>query len=137
MTLTAEQFQEIIASLRSDSSAGRHSEKRLGPRVGLRAKIVVAPMLEAAGLARWTSVWLRDLSTDGIGITHTEAIPPGTRLVARFPRRGLRPLEVIYVVAHCRPLAKQLHRIGARLERVIDDEALAAELSPPRAQRAG
>lgn len=131
MNLTADQFQDIISTLRSDSGSPRNAEKRASPRVGLRARICISPMFEG-GLPRWITAWVRDLSSDGMGLTQNEPLHAGTRFLVRFPRRGLRPLEVIYVVAHCRALAKQIFSVGARLERVVEDTSVLAHYPPPK-----
>jgi hypothetical protein len=138
MTLTAEQFRQIVESLRSDSLSKRSYEKRTAPRVGVRTKLGIIPLdaAPAASPAPRTGpafvtaapegagtlhVWVRDISADGIGVLHSAPMESGARFVAHFHRPGRPPMAVAYTVTHCRTISKTLFTIGAKLDRIIDD----------------
>jgi hypothetical protein len=118
-TLTAEVFKDVISALRSDESSTRLLDKRGSPRVGLRTKlqIVTGPVGPFENLP--VEVWLRDLSAGGMGIVYSQELEPGTTFVAHLPRRQGPPLRVLYEVAHCKRLSKDLFSIGAKLTRIL------------------
>jgi hypothetical protein len=136
MSLTAEQFHQIVESLRSDTLSKRSYEKRSAPRVGVRTKLAVIPLGPApavppgaapalvtgapAGSAT-THVWVRDISADGIGLLHSSPMDVGARFVAHFHRAGRPPMAVAYTVTHCKTISKTLFTIGAKLDRILDD----------------
>src|SRR5688572_12841070 len=111
MSFTAEQFNQIVESLRSDSLGKRSYEKRTAPRVGVRTKLEIVPLPglppgvpvparlpPAAANGPIVHVWVRDISADGIGILHATAMEPGTRFAAHFLRGQRAPLSVVYAV---------------------------------------
>jgi len=118
-TLTAEVFKDVISALRSDESSTRLLDKRGSPRVGLRTKlqIVTGPIGPFENPP--SEVWLRDLSAGGMGIVHSRELEPGSTFVAHLPRRQGPPLRVLYEVAHCKRLSKDLFSIGAKLTRIL------------------
>ena len=133
MSFTAEQFNQIVESLRSDSLGKRSYEKRTAPRVGVRTRLEIVPLpgLPPGAIvpARLTSsmgtgpvsVWVRDISADGIGILHATHMDSGTRFVAHFLRGQREPLSVVYTVTNCKTISKTLFTIGAKLERVLEE----------------
>src|SRR4051812_41748579 len=99
MKLSGEQFQEIIAQLVSDDSAGSH-DKRREPRVGVRAQGMVSPWsLDDAGL-RQTRITIRDLSTGGICILSNTTMQRGTRFILQLPRAQRAALLAHYEVRY-------------------------------------
>jgi hypothetical protein len=133
MSFTAEQFNQIVESLRSDSLGKRSYEKRTAPRVGVRTKLEIVPLPglppgvpvpprlpPAAASGPVENVWVRDISADGIGILHASPMDAGARFVAHFLRGQRAPLSVVYAVTHCKTISKTLFTIGAKLERVLE-----------------
>ena len=118
-TLTAEVFKDVITALRSDDNSTRVLDKRGSPRVGLRTKLAIVTGQTTAFEAAPTEVWLRDLSAGGIGIVHNQELERGAPFVAHLPRRQGAALRVLYEVAHCKRLAKDLYSIGAKLNRIL------------------
>lgn len=118
MKLSAEQYESVVASLRSFSDSSRTSEKRRSPRVGLRMTATL--VVFGTGVdARRQEVKIRDLSAEGVGMTRTEPIPQGTYFVLMF-RRGIGDwLSVLYRATHCERLSDRAFAVGARLDRVI------------------
>lgn len=118
-TLTAEVFKDVIGALRSDDNSNRVLDKRSSPRVGLRTKLAIVTGQTGPFEAAPVEVWLRDLSAGGIGIVHNQEMERGTPFVAHLPRRQGTDLRVLYEVAHCKRLAKDLYSIGAKLSRIL------------------
>ena len=118
-TLTAEVFKDVISALRSDESSTRLLDKRTSPRVGLRTKLAIVTGPTGPFEPPPVEVWLRDLSAGGMGLVHTRELEPGVTFVAHLPRRQGPPLRVLYEVAHCKRLSKDLYSIGAKLTRIL------------------
>lgn len=117
MALSAEQFKEIIESLRSDSPANGSFEKRASPRVGLRTKLTIYP---SGDTQKGFAVWVRDLSATGIGIVHSEPLQSGMEFLVRFPLRATEHLSAYYTVMHCRMISRNLWFTGARLKQIVE-----------------
>ena len=113
MSLSAEQFKSIIQGLKSDRPGSGSFEKRASPRVGLRAKITVYP---GGDTTKPREVWVRDLSSTGIGIVHGEAFNAGADFLVCFPLRATDHLWVYYRVMHCRSISPKLYFTGAKLK---------------------
>lgn len=113
MSLNASLLKQILSSLKSDN--GRPNEQRHKPRVGVRGKIQIRPLLVDDRGASELAVWVRDVSADGIGILLTRSLKPETRFVAYFLRPEAAPLQVTYVVAHSTQVSRGLYVVGARV----------------------
>lgn len=124
MQLTADLYREILRSLRSDSRSSRNLEKRSSPRVGLRSRVTILP----AGGGAPVVIGVRDLSANGIGLVHTQAMPIGARFTAMFAGRVHDSLAVVYCVANCKELSKSQYSIGASVVRV--DRGAASAVRP-------
>src|SRR5215207_7538318 len=98
MRLTAEQFEQILASLKSDTSRPRSQDKRSSPRVGVRMQATIIPCLPGED-AKPHVVWVRDLSVHGIGLVHNDSLPVGSYFLALFQRKAGERLTVLYTVA--------------------------------------
>lgn len=112
--LSAEQFELVTGSLRSDRSF-RASEKRRRPRVGLRNSLLVFRYPSPSPGSKPIAVSVRDLSADGIGLTSPIDLPQDSEFIAEFDRAGERRLRLRYRVAHCKAIARGLFAIGAKL----------------------
>jgi hypothetical protein len=120
VSLSAEQFKSIIQGLKSDRPGHGSFEKRANPRVGLRAKITV---YQGGDTTKPREVWVRDLSSSGIGIVHTEPIQAGTDFLVCFPLRATDHLWVFYRVMHCRSISPKLYFTGAKLKYIEERRA--------------
>ena len=117
--LTAEMYEEIVASLRSDRN-GRLNEKRKKPRVGLRSSLEVVPCPELGEKARPpVIVWVRDVSADGLGLVSARSVPVEMKFVVEFERFERENLRVQYRVAYCKSITRGLYSIGARVVSVL------------------
>ena len=113
MQLTAQQFHEIISSLKSDALSGR----RAAPRVGLRLPVTIIPCADHDVVEH--TVWLRDLSVSGMGFVHNQPLPIGSFLVVRFERDGGDSIAVLVEVTRSQQVAPTSHEIGTRIERMV------------------
>lgn len=117
MRLTAETFDELIRSLRSNAPAG--SEKRRQPRVGLRVRAEVMVRDPATGFGgERAEITIRDISAGGVGLLVPRPIDAGQRFSLVLD--GAASRSVRCVVMHCRSVGANLFRIGAKFE---DDDA--------------
>jgi hypothetical protein len=122
LTLTADAFNQIVQSLRSDDGR-RFNEKRMKPRVGVRGRVSIV-LLSPDGTGEKTlTVWVRDLSANGIGILLNQPLPQASRFAACFHRSNEQPLTLTYVVAHSKAAVKGLYTIGAHLVGADDQSA--------------
>lgn len=117
MHLTFKLLEEITRSLRSDD--GDVLVKRSEPRVGLRARAHILPVGVEYTHAVPLDVWVRNLSSCGIGLVTPASLPPGTLFLIRFSDATANDLSLQYQVAHTTPLGGGSHAIGAVLRRVL------------------
>ena len=115
-TLTAEMFNQIVSSLKSDAGR-RYNEQRTKPRVGVRGRVEII-IATPDGKEVPLEVWVRDLSAIGIGILHSAPFKLGSSFVARFLRHGKPPLDVTYLVAYSKPVTRTLFATGGRVQLV-------------------
>lgn len=135
MSLTGDEFNEIMESLRSDIQGKRAYEKRGAPRVGLRSRGTIVSYKHLRLTGAPTPVWIRDLSVTGIGIIHCRPLEPGTQFVAQFLRPTKPPLSVLYTVTQTTRISKTIFSVGAKMEQVLDEGT--AQLMSATAKRAG
>jgi hypothetical protein len=121
MRLSAEQFTDIISSLKSDTAGGR----RNSPRVGMRLQVPIIPCLDDAAQVREQIVWLKDLSVTGMCFVHSKGMPIGSFFVARFAREKDEPLAVLLEVVRCKKLGPTSYEVGSKIDRVISGDTLA------------
>jgi len=112
MQLTAQQFGEVLESLRGGSRAGGGSEKRRFVRTEVQARVVVATLL-AGTPGRCYSALTRDLSFGGIGLIQALAADLSDRLLVRLPCGSKPPLMIVCVVVHYKTLADGIFGVGA------------------------
>ena len=120
MRLTAQQFTEIISSLKSDDVGGR----RTSPRVGMRLQVPIIPCLDDAKLVKEQVVWLKDLSVTGMCFVHGKGLAVGSFFVARFARERDEPLAVLLEVVRCKRLGPTSYEVGSKIDRVISGDTL-------------
>ena len=123
MQLKAEHYQQIIKQLCSEQSHARTHERRGSPRVGLRAQVRVIPCSTNAQAAE-LDVWVRDVSTNGIGLLLPHSLKPGTYLVMSLPADdSTQPaLDLLFVAVRCEDLGNGQFAVGASFQRAIHPE---------------
>jgi hypothetical protein len=118
MILTADKFEQIVASLKSYGTTSRSAEKRAAPRVGLRMQIAIVPHTPGEP-AKQQFVWLRDISVGGMGFLNSRPMTVGTFLLVCLPKGQKDTLTILYRVVRCVPISDKQFVIGVKLERVI------------------
>jgi hypothetical protein len=99
--LSAENYQEILRSLRSDKRLG--AERRRNPRVGLRARVTLIALTTDGQQGTPQTVWVRDISDGGIGLVVTRPSKRGALFVIRFKEDPVEHLCLLCQVIQCRP----------------------------------
>jgi hypothetical protein len=132
LKLTAQLYKQILASLKSDSPE-RNSEKRTQGRVGLRCTLEIIPLKGGKPI----TVWVRDISEQGIGLVSPAVVGEGTIFIARLPREKGEPLIVSYKVCYCRHLSSELYSLGCRLEAIEKKDDKSSADKPAAAAPAG
>lgn len=122
MTLTAELFDQISTALKADRGGNR--DQRGAPRVGLRAKTRIVPMLVGDTGAAPIDVWVRDLSMAGIGLIAGHPLPQGSTFSIALPTRSGEKIKLVYKVAHCNQASATVFAIGASLESKPEPKAV-------------
>ena len=120
MKLTGEMFQEILARLTSDNSAGFHN-KRLEPRVGVRAQGIITPWTldETCTRAHRSPFEIsRPVESVFSAAPHCNR---GARFVLQLQRSQRAVLLVNYEVRYCKMLTSTLFCIGGKLVSINDD----------------
>src|SRR4051794_10282722 len=109
MHVSAETFQSIVDSLRSDQK--RANEKRSKPRVGITGKGLIR--LEDGS---FVTVAVRDLAQGGVGIVQHDAWPIGKRFALCFGSKLVaeQMKGIICEVVRCQRVADQIYSIGAK-----------------------
>ena len=124
MSLTGDEFNEIMESLRSDIHGRRAFEKRAAPRVGLRSRGTIYEYQHLRVTSAPMLIWIRDLSITGIGIMHCHPLEDGAQFVAQFERPIKPPLSVLYTVTHTKPISRTIFSVGAKMEQVLDEQTV-------------
>jgi hypothetical protein len=118
MQMSAELFQSIVQSIRSDDQP--MDEKRAVPRTGFAGKAQFIP----PGDTRRVHAAVRDLSVQGIGLLHTQPMKCGQEFILALSdptsdgQRG-----VVCTVARWQPISDKLFLIGARFTRTVSQLA--------------
>ena len=97
-----------MSSLRSD--AQKTDEKRRSPRVGVGIRGAI--LLHST--RRILSVFIRDLSLGGVGITCDQAIESGKHFSLLLTKADGKATHILYEVRHCRLAMDGIYDIGAQ-----------------------
>ena len=70
------------------------------------------------------TVWVRDISAEGIGLLFPDSVQIGTYLVLSLPtlKRKNATLDLLFLTVRCDPLNEKQFSVGARFQRVITAE---------------
>ena len=133
MRLTAEAFQQVIQTLRSDAARQDGAkELRKQPRVGVRGRATI--LIHGKAGSRPVQVNVRDLSSNGIGLLHGEPLmAAGDQFLLVLPTENeTARLSILYVVKRLAKLSPNLYMIGAGLVQEVG----VSEVKPPPAAAA-
>jgi hypothetical protein len=140
MRLSAEMYEQIVASLKSDSH--RDKDKRREPRVGMAAEADFVTVTEAgkriAGVVR-----VRDVSARGIGLFLSKQIDKHQRFVLQLYTTKQEPVWLVCQAAYCRQVDGGRFSVGAKIHQLLRADQIqkveaqpAAEIRGPARQHA-
>ena len=130
MTLTSQQFAEVINYLRDRASATAGSEKRRATRMELKSKITIAPVKDGKCGER-IAVLTRDLSMNGIGLLTGVALREGQQFIAALPRGENQNVFVLCNVTHCGVVADGIFSLGCQFIQALTTQAADQMQTPP------
>jgi hypothetical protein len=111
MKLTAETFEELVASLKAQRCPDNAARK--SARVGLHVSAQMLAIEEHGVPPERHTVNIRDLSVEGLNIVHHSQMRQGRAFVIELPREVGPALRMLCVVRHCRMVGSNLYSIGA------------------------
>src|SRR5690349_13584871 len=110
MILQAGMLGDILSALKSDRRNGDH---RRNARVGLRAKVHVAIYTEGKQ-GPTQMVWLRNISSGGVGLLFPMRLQAESSFLIRLPTRDNEIVTILCSVIHCHSLGTGQFGIGAK-----------------------
>ena len=135
MTLSSQQFQDIILHLVSDQSE-KVGEKRREPRVGVRFEGTVTHMAPEDTSFQKMPVTVRDISQSGINVLSRKNMQRGTEFVLDLPHSDQSSMLLArYTVRHSKQLGGTLYSVGAKLVTVTDAPTPALDVSQSDSRR--
>jgi hypothetical protein len=130
MRLSTELFNQITRSFSEALHRGSAaSDDRGEVRAGLVGQAIIIPCPARCG-RRPVSVAVRDLSSAGLSVIHTQRLDGGEQFILRLPP-GARGAAVLCTVVHCRPLALGVYALAARFADLIEGSATRATGDTP------
>jgi PilZ domain len=129
--ISAEAFDSIIRSLRSDVRSTRGSDKRKTPRVGLSGRVTIIPCSPNSDRNPVVAM-VRDLSTTGIGLAHSNPLVAGEQIILRFAATHMEPAKsILCTVTHSHTIGERLTTTGARFVKDIEIATTPVPISGP------
>ena len=122
MSLPAELFSEITDSITIVGHEEGAQGARRPQRYQLRTHVTLLPWNDPANAV---SVRIRDLSTDGLGVLHSQRMSLDDQFVICFPR-GEKTVLALYTIVYWEPLSENLYAIGAQFEQLVEQSDLEA-----------
>lgn len=123
MKLPTNLIQEMTRSCFGEPTTGT-AEQRTESRHAVPGHALVIPC-PARFHRRPVIAAVRDLSTAGIGLVHSQRIENGEQFILRMPlERG--PIALLCTVTYCKPVALGIYALGAFFAREINSNATTA-----------
>lgn len=114
MELKAEQLLSIVNALQPQKSSASRTEKRGGPRIGVRYSVQLRVLDSVTGIgARAVRCWLRNISSRGLGLACPISPALGSRFVVELPRANGTNMEMFCIVRNCRQVSDDVYHVGA------------------------
>src|SRR4051812_9447579 len=109
MDISAETFQSIVKSLKTDGG----SDKRRSPRVGLRGRVTIIPLAKDAS-RKPLSLMGRNISAQGMALLHDKPMEAGLQFILRLNSdgRASQSQAIVCTVVRCSELDSEFHEIG-------------------------
>jgi hypothetical protein len=113
MRLSAEQFAELVAVLRSDRAQPRRQhEKRRCHRIAINASIPIELILDGRRSPA-IDVTVRDFSTRGMCLLYHSPLENGQQFICILRRHSGGHVALLCTVVQCRRLTDKFFGIGA------------------------
>jgi hypothetical protein len=122
MSLPAELFNEITESITIVGQEEGQPGDRRSQRYQLRTHVTLLPWNNPADAV---SVRIRDLSTDGLGVLHSQRMSLDDQFVICFPL-GEENVLALYTIVYWEPLAENLYAIGAQFQQLLEQSDVEA-----------
>src|SRR2546423_7289004 len=121
MNLTADQFAEVLHTLKAPVENATTDEKRRAARVLHCARV---PITEGADARHGptTTVMVKDLSPRGICIGHDAQMEIGANFILRLSREDSTEIHLLCTVAWCREESMSMYMIGAEFICQLDTQ---------------
>ena len=110
--------------------------RRKNARIRRDGSLLLIPCRQGI-LAQPVQVRLKDLSSGGIGLVHTQPLEKGSQFVIQLPQPGGAPKSLLYTVVRCEaPSSGGPYSIGAELACVLKSEGIRPEVGKAPVARA-
>jgi len=129
LTLSLQDFADVVSVLRDPMEKNDAAEKRRATRMGVSAKITVH-LVEKGHIGRSYSAFARDISLTGIGLLQSVMLQQGQEVLLSLSRPHGRALMVVAKAMHCRPLADGLLVVGLEFSHVLAEPAAKPDKQP-------
>ena len=126
-------YEEIVSraserllelSLAEQNEGGAQANRRKTARIRRDGTMYLMPCRQGV-LGQPTQVRLKDISSGGIGIVHTEPFEKGSQFVIQLPQPGGLTKSLLYTVVRCDASPAGPFSIGAELSCVLKSDAAA------------
>jgi hypothetical protein len=129
LTLSLQDFADVVSVLRDPMDRNAAAEKRRATRMSVSAKVSVH-VLEKGHIGRAYTAFARDISLTGIGLLQSVVLQQGQEVLLTFGRPHGRPLMVVAKAMHSRPLADGLLSVGLEFSHVLADPTGKSDRQP-------
>jgi hypothetical protein len=118
MELTALEFARLLHDLKCDVKPG---DRRTNPRAPTRVRAHVIPIAPGRTEIRKESVWIRDVSRGGFGLTSQTCYENGSRLLVLMPKTSIDMFVVLCEICRSTRVPGNTFTMGARLLRRVSE----------------
>lgn len=125
MELTALEFARLLHDLKCDIKPG---DRRSNPRAPTRVRAHVIPITPGNATARNETVWIRDVSRGGFGLTSQTCYDQGSRLLILMPKTSVEMFVLLCQIVRSTKMSGNTYTMGAQLLRRVSPEEYAQVL---------
>lgn len=119
MELTAAEFARLLKDLKCDV---RQGERRDKPRAPMRAKVFIIPVVLGGKTPTRRSVWAKDISRTGMGISSSLKFDEGSRMLIILPVSQCESFVLLAEVVRSVRMPGNTYVSGCRLVRRVTME---------------
>lgn len=119
MELTAAEFARLLKDLKCDVRPGERRDK---PRAPTRAKIFVIPVVLGGKTPTRQTIWVKDISKTGVGLSGSVKFDEGTRLLVLLPISQCEQFVLLAEVVRSARMPGNTYVMGCKLVRRVTNE---------------